>query len=66
MSTSMDEAKQILKEEMGFCLKCHDHTPCGCELWVVCESCGSENTDVELSHNNGNCFNCNTKLNYQD
>lgn len=31
MSTSMDEAKKILEEEMGICPKCHDHKPCGCE-----------------------------------
>lgn len=62
MSTSIDEAKQILQDEMGFCPKCHDHTPCGCEIDEICNVCGSENTDIELLHNNGNCFNCNTKL----
>lgn len=30
MSTSMDEAKKILEEEMGICPECHDHKPCGC------------------------------------
>jgi len=31
MSTSKDEAKKILEEEMGICPECHDHKPCGCE-----------------------------------
>jgi hypothetical protein len=27
----VEEAIEILKDEMGFCRNCNDHTPCGCE-----------------------------------
>ena len=33
------------------------------EVEEVCDVCGSENTCLELLHNDGNCFNCDTKLN---
>ena len=31
MCTSLDDAKGILADECGICLRCHDHKPCGCE-----------------------------------
>ena len=30
---------------------------------VNCDVCGSDNSDIELLHNDGACFNCNTQLN---
>jgi len=29
---SLDDCKGILQDEMGFCPKCKDHKPCGCEM----------------------------------
>ena len=62
MSMTGFDAHQMLMD-MGICGKCHDHMPCGCETVDFCDVCGETNTDIELLHNDGNCFNCNTQLN---
>ena len=40
------------------------------ELWynnhnriIMCDVCGSDSSSIELLHNDGKCFNCNTQLN---
>ena len=40
MSMNMNDVKGIMQDEMGICLHCHDHLPCGCdpdvdEKWIA-------------------------------
>lgn len=61
MSMTMNDVHDML-DEMGFCPNCGEHTPCGCEAVVECETCGAENTADELELNDHKCYNCNSLM----
>jgi hypothetical protein len=58
--TSIDAQEMLM--EMGICITCNDHVPCGCETIILCEVCGMGNTLDEADKNDDKCFNCNSQL----